>query len=60
MSDITLTRSDSSRNMRRFYWLNVQPDLVGNWNLWPNGGASAAEARCAMPLTLRPKLQKPL
>lgn len=38
MSGITLTRTDSGRNMRRFYRLDVQPDLFGNWSLWREWG----------------------
>lgn len=38
MSGVTLTRTDSSRNMRRFYRLDVQPDLFGNWGLWREWG----------------------
>jgi predicted DNA-binding WGR domain protein len=31
MNAVTLTRSDSARNMRRYYRLDVQPDLFGAW-----------------------------
>ena len=31
MSAITLRRSDPSRNMHRYYRLDVQPDLFGAW-----------------------------
>jgi predicted DNA-binding WGR domain protein len=31
MSAIILYRIDASRNMRRFYRLDVQPDLFGFW-----------------------------
>lgn len=31
MNAVTLTRSDSTRNMRRYYRLDVQPDLFGAW-----------------------------
>jgi predicted DNA-binding WGR domain protein len=31
MSAITLHRTDSARNMRRFYRLDMQPDLFGEW-----------------------------
>ena len=30
-SAITLTRTDPTKNMRRFYRLDVQPDLFGQW-----------------------------
>lgn len=33
MTAITLYRHDASRNMHRFYWLDVQPDLFGVWCL---------------------------
>jgi predicted DNA-binding WGR domain protein len=32
MTAVTLTRSDSTRNMRRYYRLDVQPDLFGAWS----------------------------
>jgi predicted DNA-binding WGR domain protein len=31
MSAVTLRRSDAARNMRRYYRLDVQPDLFGAW-----------------------------
>ena len=33
MSAITLTRTDAARNMKRFYKLDIQPDLFGAWCL---------------------------
>lgn len=42
MSGVTLTRSDPGRNMRRFYRLDVQPDLFGNWSLWREWGRIGA------------------
>lgn len=33
MSVVYLTRTDASRNMARFYRLDVQPDLFGQWSL---------------------------
>jgi predicted DNA-binding WGR domain protein len=33
MTAIMLTRIDSRRNMARFYKLNVQPTLFGEWSL---------------------------
>jgi predicted DNA-binding WGR domain protein len=33
-----LTRSDPSRNMNRFYRMDVQPDLFGGWTLWREWG----------------------
>ncbi len=43
MTAITLRRSDPARNMRRFYRLDVQPDLFGQWCLireWGRTGAA--------------------
>jgi predicted DNA-binding WGR domain protein len=31
MTAIVLHRIDAAKNMRRFYWLDVQPDLFGQW-----------------------------
>ena len=31
MSAITLHRTDAARNMHRYYRLDVQPDLFGEW-----------------------------
>jgi predicted DNA-binding WGR domain protein len=33
MPAITLARIDVTRNMRRFYLIDVQPDLFGEWSL---------------------------
>ncbi|MEY9607071.1 putative DNA-binding WGR domain protein [Bradyrhizobium japonicum] len=33
MTAIMLTRIDNSRNMSRFYRLDVQPTLFGGWSL---------------------------
>jgi predicted DNA-binding WGR domain protein len=33
-----LTRTDPALNMRRFYRLDVQPDLFGGWVLWREWG----------------------
>ena len=38
MTAFTLTRRDASRNMARFYRLDVQPDLFGQWTLWREWG----------------------
>lgn len=32
MTALTLYRTDPSRRMRRFYRLDVQPDLFGRWS----------------------------
>jgi predicted DNA-binding WGR domain protein len=47
MSGVTLHRSNSARNLRRFYRLDVQPDLFGQWCFireWGRVG-SAGQAR---------------
>jgi predicted DNA-binding WGR domain protein len=31
MTTLHLRRTDPARNMRRFYLLDVQPDLFGQW-----------------------------
>jgi predicted DNA-binding WGR domain protein len=31
MTPVILHRTDAARNMRRFYRLDVQPDLFGRW-----------------------------
>jgi predicted DNA-binding WGR domain protein len=31
LTALTLTRSDPTRNLHRYYRLNVQPDLYGAW-----------------------------
>lgn len=33
MSAVTPIRQDAARNMRRYYRLDVQPDLFGQWSL---------------------------
>jgi predicted DNA-binding WGR domain protein len=33
MTAITLTRTDNRRNMARFYKLDIQPTLFGEWSL---------------------------
>lgn len=33
MNAVYLTRIDPEKNMARFYKLDVQPDLFGNWSL---------------------------
>jgi predicted DNA-binding WGR domain protein len=41
---IELRRNDPAQNMRRFYRLDIQPDLFGGFLLLNNGGASARTA----------------
>jgi predicted DNA-binding WGR domain protein len=33
MTALVLTRIDANKNMRRFYKLDIQPDLFGGWSL---------------------------
>lgn len=32
MNAVTLNRADPARNLRRFYLVDVQPDLFGEWS----------------------------
>ena len=43
---IILHRTDPAKNMSRFYRLDVQPDLFGQWCVILNGGALAGPDRC--------------
>jgi predicted DNA-binding WGR domain protein len=46
MSAIILHRTDPARNMRRFYRLDVQPDLFGQWCVireWGRIGSAGQE-----------------
>jgi predicted DNA-binding WGR domain protein len=47
MTAITLRRIDPAKNMRRFYRLDVQPDLFGQWCLIREWGriGSAGQVR---------------
>lgn len=36
--EIYLTRHQAGRNIHRFYYLSVQPDLFGGWSLWRRWG----------------------
>jgi len=42
MTAIELHRIDATRNMRRFYRLDVQPDLFGGFFLWRPWGRIGA------------------
>jgi predicted DNA-binding WGR domain protein len=68
MSAIILHRTDTTKNMRRFHRLDVQPDLFGQWCLireWGRVGRAgqvrtvpyltAAEAQAALALQQRVK-----
>jgi predicted DNA-binding WGR domain protein len=52
MTAIILTRTDSSRNMARFYKIDVQPTLFGDWSLVREWG------RIGRPGTVRVELQR--
>ena len=45
MSALTLYRSDPTRNMARFYFLDIQPDLFGHWSVVREWGRVGAEGR---------------
>jgi predicted DNA-binding WGR domain protein len=45
MSAITLHRIDAARNMRRFYLLDVQPDLFGQWCFIREWGRTGSAGR---------------
>ena len=68
MTNITLYRIDPDRNMRRYYRLDVEPDLFGHWLLtrqWGRIGsrgqmrvssfASRDDAECAFAQKRRAK-----
>ena len=70
-SAVTLTRVDAARNLYRFYHLDVQPDLFGNWCLvreWGRIGCpgqvrftpypTAAEAQAALERQRRVKVRR--
>jgi hypothetical protein len=54
MTTITLTRIDHARRMARFYVLDVQPDLFGQWCFIREWAASDGRASYATSPT-RPK-----
>jgi hypothetical protein len=52
MSAITLHRTDAARNMHRYYRLDVQPDLFGEWCFvreWGRIGRPRADAQRPLP-----------
>ncbi|WP_236843357.1 WGR domain-containing protein [Bradyrhizobium icense] len=53
MTAIMLTRNIAQQNVRRFYKLDVQPTLFGEWTLVREWGGSAAPAPCASKPTTR-------
>ena len=38
MTVLHLPRTDLTKNMARYYRLDVQPDLFGGWSLWREWG----------------------
>jgi predicted DNA-binding WGR domain protein len=56
MSAVTLHRIDAARHMSRFYRLDVQPDLFGQWCFmreWGPHRPRQTNARDALPNTLQ-------
>ncbi len=54
MNAVTMHRSDPARNMHRFYHLDVQPDLFGQWCLireWGHSGSSGRTRTVPYPST---------
>ena len=47
MSAITLHRTNAARNMHRYYRLDVQPDLFGEWCFVREWGRIGRPRRCA-------------
>ena len=45
MNALTLRRIDPEENMRRFYRLDVQPDLFGGWSLFKEFGRIGSPGR---------------
>ena len=46
MIEVTLYRTDPARNMARFYHLDIQRDLFGNWCLVREWGRIGKAGRC--------------
>ena len=59
MNAVILYRIDGPKRMHRFYRLDVQPDLFGQWCLRANGVASAAPGRRAPCPSLPRRKQRP-
>jgi hypothetical protein len=60
MSAVLLTRIDRAQNMARFYKLDVQPTLFGEWALvceWGRIGQDGTVRATPTALPVRPKLQ---
>lgn len=53
MSAVCLRRVDPSRNMRRFYRLDIEPDLLGGVLLMKAWGRIGAHGRVMTPTPLR-------
>jgi predicted DNA-binding WGR domain protein len=48
MNGITLYRTDPARNMRRYYRLDMQPDLFGTWCVVREWGRIGRSGRVQM------------
>ncbi len=58
MTAITLHRTDATRNMHRYYRLDVQPDLFGQWcciREWGRIGAAGQTRSIPFPTQERAK-----
>jgi hypothetical protein len=55
MTALTVTRSDPTKNLHRYYRLDVQPDLFGPWRFVREWGRIGREPdRCAPSPSLPP------
>jgi predicted DNA-binding WGR domain protein len=55
MTAVTLHRTDPARRMRRFYLLDVQPDLFGEWSFIREWGRAGQPGQVwAVPSLRRP------
>jgi hypothetical protein len=59
MSAVYLARIDPARNMRRFYRLDVQPDLFGGFAVMKEWGRIGARGGAWLTNGTRPKLWPP-
>ena len=53
MTALHLRRVDHVRNTRRFYWLDVQPDLFGSWSFIGEWGRIGRLGQARQPLRPR-------
>jgi predicted DNA-binding WGR domain protein len=59
MRAITLRRSDSAKNLHRYYRLDVQPDLFGAWCFVREWGRIGRAGQMRIVPTLPPTRPKP-